>query len=388
MPPRSYHAPIRFGIVGMGNMGKGHADQIKDLLEKEPTTPIRLAAVCDARPDFLKQAVEKYAAMGFADYDQMLASGQIDAVIIAAPHFAHPDMAIAAFKAGVAVLCEKPMAVCVTGADAMQQAAQQAGLAFGMVFQNRLNRQTIALRQLLQQGRTGRLLRVTYTRTDWLRTRAYYQSSDWRATWKGEGGGILMNQAPHDLDLLAYLVGKPVRVAAFCRTLRHNIEVEDFAAGLIEFADGAVGFFQSTTAESPGRNQLEIVGDRGTVLLEHGKVYFSEVLGEVTDDTPEPGPSDTMTLINKSAQSFPRIRRSEAQEVPMPVGGGKHVEMVVNLARHMLEGEPLVAPGSEGHWATELANAFYLSSQSGQPVDLPVSREAATAFFRQKGSPI
>lgn len=388
-------APVRFGVIGLGNMGAPHSKWIREQEKSSPQPKVALTAVCDRAPEKTRKLAEEYQVPGFHDADSLIRSGKVDAVLIAVPHYDHPTLAIAALEAGLHVLCEKPMAVNVSACDRMLAAAHKSGKALGMMFQNRTNPTSQALKKVIAEGRTGNTLRVTYTRTDWLRTKAYYQSSDWRATWKGEGGGILMNQAPHDLDLICWLVGKPKRVTAFCRTLRHAIEVEDFAAGLIEFENGAIGFFQSTTAETPGRNQFEIVGDQGTVAMENGKVTFTPVhseagAGDLHKDGKEAPthPSDVMTIINTSPHSFPWIKRQPAEEIPLPPTGGTHLEVTLNFAEHILEGKPLIAPATNGFWATELANAFYLSSATGKPVDVPVDRAAADEFFRSRGGPV
>ena len=192
----------------------------------------------------------------------------MDAVIIATPHYFHPPIALDAFARGVHVLSEKPLAVTVGAADSMIAGAQKSGLKFGVMYQMRAEPQNQAAKQVVESGVLGDIYRTSLT-MGWYRSQAYYNSGGWRATWNGEGGGVLFNQAPHYLDLFAWLGGLPKTIMGQTRTRLHDIEVEDEAFATLEYANGAHGYLYASTTEIPNHNMLEICGDKGKLVL-HG----------------------------------------------------------------------------------------------------------------------
>src|SRR5690606_24508546 len=230
----------------------------------------RLAAVADIDAARVKQVSEKHRVPGFTDPIALMDSGEVDAVMIITPHTLHPPLTIAAFERGLHVLTEKPVAVTAGDARRMNEAHdKRPELVYAAMFQQRTNPLYREVKRLLDEGRVGRLLRVNWTVTTWLRTQAYYNSGSWRATWEGEGGGVLLNQCPHNLDMLCWLAGMPTRVVADIGVGKyHDIEVEDEVCALLRFEDGATGTFVTNTAEYPGVNRLEIVGDLGTIIAE------------------------------------------------------------------------------------------------------------------------
>ena len=243
---------VKLGIVGLGNMGKVHVRHVMDL----PNTD--LVAVCETNGDKLQAANVAASVPSFNDYQQMLDSVAIDGVIIATPHYEHPDMSIAAFERGIHVLVEKPIAVHVNEARRMIDAyhtfrRQMPDLVFAAMFMQRTWGHWRVIKSMIDQSELGKLIRCSWIITDWFRTQYYYDSGDWRATWSGEGGGVLMNQCPHNLDLYQWLVGVPSRIHGFASFGKHHhIEVEDEVTAYLEHEDGLVGHFITTTVNRPG----------------------------------------------------------------------------------------------------------------------------------------
>jgi predicted dehydrogenase len=265
---------VRLGVIGAGVMGSAHIRDISTI----PTTA--LAGVCDTDRERADHYAREYGVPAFYDHRTLLESGLVDGVVIATPHYDHTPIAIEAMGRGIHVLTEKPVAVHTRDARRMIAAYEEArghypGLKFAVMFQQRTLGHWRKIKELIDDGELGRLVRATWIITDWFRTQAYYDNGDWRATWSGEGGGVLLNQCPHNLDLYQWFVGLPSRVTGFASMGKyHEIEVEDEVTGYFEFEDGLVGHFITTTAESPGTNRLEIVGERGKIVFETGKLMF------------------------------------------------------------------------------------------------------------------
>lgn len=229
---------VKFGIVGLGNMGQGHIlNFIAGGINNASIT-----AVCDIKQDKLDWAKEALGE-GVALYDnaeEMFSSADIDAVLIATPHYLHPPMAISALNHNLHILVEKPAGVYTKQVKEMNEAAQKSEKVFGIMFNQRTNPLYLKTRDLVSSGELGEIKRTIWIITDWYRTQKYYDSGEWRATWAGEGGGVLMNQSPHQLDLWQWICGMPVRVRAFCNIGKfHNIEVEDDVTAYVEYANGA-----------------------------------------------------------------------------------------------------------------------------------------------------
>jgi predicted dehydrogenase len=360
---------VRFGIIGLGNIGTFHASYLNDV------SGAALTAVSDFDP---KRAAAFNAAPAkpFANYQEMLDSGLVDAVIIATPHYSHEQIATAAFARNIHVLCEKPITVTIGQARRLNEAhARAAHLKFGVVFQYRLNPVYQTLRGLISQGRLGPLSRITWLATDWFRPWAYFASSGWRATWAGEGGGVVINQCIHNLDLLYWLTNMmPQRVTAVASIGKtHPIEVEDEVSAILEYASGAVGHFVTATGEAPGTNRLEICGDRGRVVAEDGRIVFHRTLESVSD------------VLRNSQQSFPKVP-VEKIDIPVPAGGTlneTHRAVVENFVRAVLHDEPLVAPGPDGAKGLEIGNAMLLSGLKRKGVDLPIDSEEYEQFIQE-----
>jgi predicted dehydrogenase len=361
---------VRFGVVGLGNMGMFHCNYL------DAVDGAKLAAVCDADAGKLAAAAAKFPdAKKFATWQEMIGSKAIDAVLVATPHYQHPEITIAGFEKNLHVLCEKPAAVTVKQARRMNDAAaKHPALKFGMNFQMRANPVLKKLRELIQEGELGEISRITWIATSWFRTWAYYASGGWRATWAGEGGGVLINQCPHNLDQLHWLTGMmPSRVTAVAHIGKtHPIEVEDEVSAIMEYANGATGHFITTTGEAPGTDRLEIAGDRGRIVSENGKLSFKM------------NRKGTREFRETSAQSF---GTPEAWETDIPVGKAEFADntraMTQNFVDAIRKNEPLIAPGQDGVKGLELGNAMLMAGLTRQPVELPIDGDTMEAFIAE-----
>lgn len=347
---------VRVGILGMGNIGKHHAGY---LLEGK-VSRCRLTAVCSTTPEKLAD----YAAKGvkvFGDGTELLRSGAVDAVIVATPHYQHTSLGIAAFEQGLHLMVEKPISAHKADAERLLAAHQRKPkLVFGGMFQLRVEPRYEKIRALIRGGELGEIVRVNWVNTDWFRTEAYYASSAWRATWKGEGGGVLLNQCLHNLDVLPWLLGMPARVRGFCQFGRfHQIEVEDNVTAYLEWSNGATGVFVSSTGESPGVNRLELVGTRATLILEQGKLTLTR------------NAADMIEFSRNAKQGFVKPD-ARTEDVPFANAVAPHAVLMQNFVNAILDGEPLLAPGAEGVHSVELANAMVHSSLAGETVELPL----------------
>ena len=345
---------VRMGIIGLGVQGSYHVALFKQgKIERAEVT-----AVCDIVP-------EKLAPYGdyktFTSSEAMIRSGDVDAVLIATPHYDHTTIGIDALQNGVHVLVEKPISVHVADAQKLIAAHTDPKVVFAAMFNQRTDPKYINTKQLIASGELGEIRRVQWTITDWFRPEAYYASGGWRATWQGEGGGVLLNQCPHNLDLLQWLCGMPNKMLAFCRLGKyHNIEVEDDVTAYFQYPNGATGVFITTTGEAPGTNRLEIAGDNGKVVLEGGKITFTRTEVPVTE------------FSRTSTAMFSRPAVSQI-DIPVPPGNGpQHAGITQNFVDAILDGTPLIAKAEEGINSLELANAMLYSSFQGRTVDLPL----------------
>jgi len=354
---------VRIGIIGVGGMGSAHAKMMAEVGE------VQLCAVADVDPDVAKQVGEQYGVPYFTDYRQCIDSGLLDAVIVATSHPVHPEVAEYAFSKGLHVLTEKPMAINPVEADRMIESARRAGKVFAVMFQMRTERPYRIARQAIQDGIVGELMRTEMVAA-YYRNQAYYDSAEWRATWVGEGGGVLVNQAPHALDMFCWLAGLPSKVTASTRTRLHEIEVEDEAFAVLEYANGAHGYLYTTTNEAPGTTRFEIAGDKGKVVVNNGQVLIRRVVPPIRE----------FTLSATDMWSGPKTEPVEVEVEDMPAG---HAQVTRNFARAILYGEPLLSPGEEGIWCVELASGIILSSKRSKTVTLPVDRAEYDALLKE-----
>ncbi|MFO7871693.1 MAG: Gfo/Idh/MocA family oxidoreductase [Kiritimatiellia bacterium] len=349
---------VRLGVVGVGNMGSSHAARI----QKGEFEGCELTAVCDIDPKRMKNIpgeVEK-----FTDYRKLIRAGKTDGVLIATPHYDHTVVGIAALKAGLHVLVEKPISVHKADCERLIAAHRRKKQVFAAMFNQRTDPFFQKARQLVKNGDLGKITRVNWIITSWFRTECYYATGDWRATWGGEGGGVLLNQCPHQLDLLQWICGMPVRLRAFCGIgKKHNIEVEDEVTAHFEYKSGATGVFITSTGEAPGTNRLEITGDMGKLVAENDTLRF----------TRNEMPVSKFCRQTKKSFAVPEVWNIE---IPVRGHGGQHGEIIRNFVDAIRKGKRLIAPAKEGIHSVELANAMLYSSLTGKPVTFPLDAAA------------
>lgn len=351
---------VRLGIIGMGNMGAHHA---KYLLEGK-VSRCELKAVSRVAPE--KRAdYDQRGVKHFADGEALIRSGEVDAVIIATPHYQHTTLGIAALQAGLHVMVEKPISAHKADAERLIAVRRQhPNLVFGAMFQMRTESRYANIKQMIAEGQLGELVRFSWIVTEWFRTEAYYASGGWRATWKGEGGGVLINQCLHQLDMLQWLMGMPSRIRSFVQLGRyHNIEVEDEVTAYLEFPNRATGTFISTTGEAPGTNRLEISGALGKVLLENDQLIFFRNQSSMFD-------------VCKNARLGFQKPEVNKVEIPVSKDTAHHAAILQNFIDAIQDGSPLLVPGEEGIHSIELANAMLYSGLIGQTVELPLDGAA------------
>jgi len=345
---------VRIGVIGVGGMGEAHCNSCSKVEEVE------LRAVADIDHDRAREVGEKFGVPYFDDHEQLFKEDLVDAVLIATPHYSHPPIAIDAFDAGLDVLTEKPIAVRVSVADRMIEAAEQNGRVFSVMYQMRSLPRVKKARELVAQGELGEIRRTMLVEPTF-RSQAYYDSGTWRATWAGEGGGVLLNQAPHWMDVFTMLGGMPKKVLGRTRALMHDIEVEDHAEALLEYDNGVFGYYYASTCEV-GTTALEIAGDKGRLVLQGDELSFYR----------HSVPLSEFNRTNTEMWAGPTAERVEIEV--NEEDSGHHV-ILRNFARAVLHGEPLLAPGAEGIRSLELANAIILSSHKGEPVTIPIDRK-------------
>ena len=357
---------VRIGIVGMGNMGKYHADY----LIKGKVAHAELSAVCSTSPEKLSACKDPVAVFGKGE--EMIRSGSIDAVLVATPHYQHTSLGICAIENGIHLMVEKPISAHKADAERLiEVSTQHPDIVFGGMFQLRTEPRYLKLKKLIADGDLGDIVRINWIITDWFRTEAYYASGGWRATWKGEGGGVLLNQCLHQLDALQWLVGMPSKVRSFAQCGRfHDIEVEDNVTAYLEYPNGATGVFVSSTGEAPGSNRFEIAGTRGKVVLENDQIKFTR---------------NESCMLEHSKNSPIGFSKPEVWEVDIPFGNAElpHAILMRNFVEAIRNKTPLIAAGVEGIHSVELANVLLYSSLVDQTINLPMDGAAFEAKLQQ-----
>ncbi len=365
---------VKVGIIGLGNMGTGHAGQILNGMIPR----MELTAVCDINPDRLKPYPK---LKHFESSEKMIRSGVCDAVIIATPHYSHTTIGIDALQNNLHTIVEKPISVTKYDAQKLIDAYKKAkkanpDLQFCAMFNQRTDPYYIKMHDMIRDGVLGRIQRSNWIITNWFRPEAYYRSGGWRATWAGEGGAVLVNQCPHNIDLYQWLCGMPSAVYALGGLGKyHDIETEDECCALFEYADGATGSFITTTGEAPGTNRLEIVGDKGTLIFDcsHGRNNLE--FWQNTTPTSE---------YTKTATSSFGAPETWDDKIPTPGSRGEqHIGIKKNFVAAILDGAPLIAPAEEGIKAVELANAMQLSLMTKQRVELPMKAAEYDKFLKK-----
>lgn len=357
---------VRMGVIGIGNMGLGHANW----LQAGQVDRCELTAICDVVP-------EKMAPFDgvkqFTDSAELIRSGEVDAVLVATPHYDHTTIGIDALEQGLHLLTEKPISVHKADCERLIAAHTNKDQIFGVMFQMRTEPLYRKVKALVEAGELGEIMRTNWIITTWFRSQAYYSSGGWRATWKGEGGGVLLNQSPHTLDLFQWICGMPTKVQAHCDLGRwHDIEVEDDVHALVEYENGARGVFVTGTGEAPGTNRLEIIGEMGRLVVQNGKITFTrcEQSARVFSDTTD------------NSFGVPNVWHIDVP-VPRDPKGGSHAAVTQAFVNAILDGTPLVAEAKEGIHSVELANAMLYSSFTGAPVDIPLDSAAYEAHLKE-----
>ncbi|MBO5312893.1 MAG: Gfo/Idh/MocA family oxidoreductase [Clostridia bacterium] len=339
---------IRVGVIGVGNIGTAHASSI----HANEIEGMELGALCDIDEIRRRVLSDEFGVPIMASYEELIDSGKVDAVIIATPHYFHPTISMYALKKGLHVLCEKPIGVYTQGLQELVRAGEESGKSFCVMLNQRANKLYTLARDIVKSGKIGKILRSVWIITNWYRTQEYYDSGSWRGSWQGEGGGVLMNQAPHNLDLWQWICDMPKRVYAVCNEGKyHNIEVEDEATILAEYEDGSSGVFITSTGDKYGTNRLEITGEKGKLLLEKGCLTFEN---------------------------------DEGKEVVYDEEYNGHRIILQNFANSILKGEELISPASDAVNQLRLCNMAYLSSWKNEWVDIDFDENEYMSYLKRK----
>ena len=361
---------VRIGIVGIGNMGSSHATK----LHEGKVENGELVAVCDVKHERLTWAKDTFGEdlATFSTIEEIIESGLCDALIIATPHYDHPIMGIQTLKAGLHALVEKPIGVYTEAVKDLNEVAAATDKVFTIMYNQRTNPLYQKVKDMIDGGDLGALMRVNWVITNWFRTERYYQSGGWRATWEGEGGGVLLNQCPHQIDLIQWLCGLPTRVRAFAKYgAYHNIEVEDDVTAYFEYDNGATGTFITSTGEAPGTNRLEITGENGKLVVEDGNLVFHK---------------NAMSMYEHSKTTDELFEKPEVEKIDIEIEGEMtaHVGIMQNFVNAILKDEDQLAPGVEGINGLSLSNAMHMSSWLDAWVELPIDSVKYKALLQEK----
>jgi predicted dehydrogenase len=353
----------RFGCIGLKGIGQTHLNAIKNVEDAQ------LIAVVDIREDVAQRVGEEHQVDFYTDYREMLERDDLDVVCIGTPHYLHHPMTIHALKAGKHVLCEKPLAMTVRQADEMCETARSVGRKLGVFHQRRTSASSGVLKSMLEKETLGKLLRIVWMACS-MRTQKYFDSDAWRGTWAQEGGGVLINQTVHDLDMIGYLFGDVVEVIGKIETRSHNIQVEDLATAIFGFANGARGVFQAGLVESPGSSHMEIAGEKGTLISDRSGMRLGRPNQNVTD------------FIRGTSEAWGRLEVTW-EDVVVEKRESGHKVLVQDMIDAIHQNRAPMIPGEQGTKAVELVNAIILSSERGRPVSLPLNREQYERCWRK-----
>ena len=361
---------VKIGIVGIGNMGSAHAKNLFDGKVKNA----ELATVCDVKQSRLDWAKESFgdSIKTYDSFDKIVADSDLDALLIATPHYDHPIMGKKTLEADKHVLVEKPIGVYTKAVRELNEAAAKSDKVFTVMYNQRSNPVYQKVKDMIESGELGDIRRVNWVITDWFRTQYYFNSGGWRATWEGEGGGVLLNQCPHNIDLVQWMCGMPKRVRAFCKYGQyHDIEVEDDVTAYFEYENGATGVFITSTGEAPGTNRLEISADKGKLVVERSGITFYR------------NREKTSEFLVKSDNGF---AKPENWECKIPAGSieNEHVRILQYFTDGILKGEKQLSPGVEGINGLTLSNAIHLSSWTDDWVDIPFDEDKFYNILQEK----
>ena len=382
---------IRFGLIGIGAQGGAYAGFLTGragfpgMPAPECPPHCALGALCDIDPAKEQMCKEKYSEYPFfKDWKEMVASGTVDAVITTVPHYLHTEIAIYCLEHGMPVLVEKPAGVYAKAVREMNEcAAAHPEVPFGIMFNQRTNKLYQRIKEIIASGELGEIRRSNWIINTWWRPDSYYRQSDWRATWGGEGGGVLVNQAPHQLDLWQWICGVPTKVYSKIKYGCHrDIVVDNDVTIVTEYANGATGSFITCTHDACGTDRLEIDLDKGKIVVDDSKTATVYRLNKSEKEM-----NDTMSMMEvaklTSGNGGGGLFTTETFE-NTDGWGYQHTTVMENFALHVLEGAPLLAPGSDGINGVTLANSTLLSSWLGREVDNPCDEELFLAELNKR----
>ena len=355
--------PVKLGLIGLGGMGRNHLAKLKEIEE------VKLVGVADVNEAAVAAVSAEYKVPGYTSHVRLMEESGAEMVLIAVPHPFHAPIAIDAAARGLHVLSEKPIAVTVSEADAMIEACKKAGVLLGVMFQRRLEGANRKAKEIIDSGVLGEIYEFEMISTNWYRLQAYYDSGAWRGTWKGEGGGILANQTPHNLDLWNWFVGKPRAVSATILTRIHRIETENTVHAIMEYPGSMTAYFRATTADPIGTDRVEVHGSKGRLIVERKSLKLARYDHSI--------PDHIYTAKDRRTEPF----NVTWEEIPLDGRGGDHGEVTRRFARAIRLGEAPVAVGEDGRDALELANAMHLSGLRKQRVTLPLDRAEVDRLF-------
>lgn len=374
---------VRLGIIGFGTEGGFYGQ----LLSKGAVSNMEIGAICDIDPAKEAVAKEQHPDVPFYDhYIKMLESGDVDAIVTTVPHYFHTEMAIEALDRGFHVLGEKPAGVYTKEVERMNaKAAEHPELTFGVFFNQRMNPLYQRLKEIVDNGEIGDIRRSSWIITNWWRPQGYYDQSDWRATWGGEGGGVLVNQAPHQLDLWQWICGVPEKVfSKNAYGFKRDIVVEDEVNCIVDYGNGVTGSFTTCTHDIVGTDRFEILGDKGKIVVENSKKATITRLKKPEMELSENmDMSDVMKLF-MGGMSFSEIWDVEELEFEQEAHGVQHGRVLENFAANILDGTPLVAPGSDGIMGVRLANAMHLSSWLDKEVSMDFDEDEYLRLLNER----
>lgn len=388
---------VRLGIIGLGQQGGFYTSLLTGKQISPSGMPqmdqtfdqLEIGAFCDIDPKKIERVKELFPEIPvYADYKEMLDSGNVDAIVTTVPHYLHPEIGIEALNRNIHALLEKPAGVYTKQVnDIIKVAASKPELTFGVFFNQRMNPLYKKLKEIIDNGEIGNIRRTNWIITTWYRPQAYYDMSAWRATWKGEGGGVLVNQAPHQIDLLQWLCGMPKKVYSNVKYgYKRNIAVEDEVTVLFDYGNGATGVFVTCTHDLIGTDRLEILGDKGKIVVESSKIAkvtrLKKTEAEIDAET------TTMQQVFKLMTGGAMGQDSDMMEtetIEFDSGwGAQHADVLKNFAANIIDKTPLIAPGSDGINGVRIANAIHLSSWLGKEVDIDFDEDLFLEKLNEK----
>jgi predicted dehydrogenase len=361
---------VRVGIIGIGNMGGNHSKNIAS----GNIEGLELVAVADINPARLVWAKEELSenVMCYQSGTELIESGLVDAIIVATPHYFHPTYAIEGLENGLHVLIEKPAGVYTKQVREMNEIAAKSDKIFCAMFNQRTHHLYRKMHEIVKSGEMGAIKRTSWIVTDWYRSQSYYDSGSWRATWAGEGGGVLLNQCPHNLDLWQWICGMPSKVRAVCHEGKwHDIEVEDDVTAYVEYPNGATGSFVTCTSDAPGTNRFEVMMECGKVVCENNKILLYKL-------------EQNEREFNANYKGGFGQPKHEVIEVQTDGYAPHHTGILKNFSNAILKGEPLIADGSEGIHGLSISNAMHLSSWLDKTIELPIDEELFLSELNKK----